>query len=638
MLLQGVEDEDSVVARFLLHSGADVNCIDRYNNITPLSWAARNNDLEMTQILLQYDVSDLRSPLKEALDIEAHSIIAQLLQAIVSEQRLPGVAVLSGYELHGLRASWLESILCPVPVAAAPSRRPSTLLDGNTLKAQRWLIGYNAAQRRASLSDSPPSPGRLSHFSSDSVPGTIGAPSIEEEDVDELPEFNEERPEEVFMSNSQGQIMSNLRIAAVAKDTHDSGASPSLYSDTSPTPGPEVRPLHRRVILAPVMPVDNEEMKSPLCTISPRVVRPNSRTVSGVAFLPFSGHQAALPTSLCGGTSDQPRVSNGGISTLSSSSVLRARIKSSTFISSPNTMRLNMTSTPEGSLSSKSTAPGFGTLLNEAEIQRAAARAMRSPRNTPIRVARVLSGTLADGLTELDISDNGIPSLNRLLEAPSIVRPLASLVFLNVSHNKLTDFPFALARCFEALKHLQMSNNAFTHFPQSMFHLHALERLSITNNEISSLEDMTQPLVLAQQVRDSCGDEFCSSPSSSRPMSPAASRGQLSPSPSSGTLSASSSHGSLNILLCEALNELTELQLAENFLTTLPSDFCNAFPYLKQLGLSANRLQSIPATAIVFSRLVKLDLCGNQLEELSQDLLDGCPSLENLKADNNKIR
>eukprot|EP00117_Sycon_ciliatum_P004998 scpid2454/ scgid4326/ Leucine-rich repeat serine/threonine-protein kinase 2 len=657
MLLQGVEDRDMVVVQFLLQNGADVNCIDKFNNITPLSWAARNDDDVMVRMLLRYDISDYRSPLREALDIRSNSIISKILGAIVNDQHLPGVASLSGYELEGLCSAWLSQVMSPSLPSLPPSRRQSVFMDGTELKAQRWLIGCQAASRRSSLTGAdsrPTSPTGKRRPNIAAAPVSVfGTPSVSiaEEQSPML-----KRPAADSLMDSQGVRM-NLFSAAINSGPSDvqpslSGGllldrppvggfvSPSIYSTNQAAgEGAQVRPLDRRVIVDLPQPLAGEDLQSPLTQVAPRLIRSHSPTLSGSAYLPYvtrtspplvSVSSEAMdhlpsPTSRAGTVSALPHVQH---------QLLRSKTKSSTFVSSPQTMHKSIVSGPDTASSRVAPARNVSSLAyaSDSDIQAATSKALRSPRLPVVRSSPFFSQSSAF-ITELDVSDNRIPSLSGLLDSPSITDSFSHLLFLNISHNKLSSFPMELARHLVGLRHLQMSYNSMMVFPPSLFQLQQLERLGLSHNQISSLEYFTRSLIRTQTMLSSAPDD-----DASKDFTPQTSPLNASFYDESSVLELENQQHRLPAIpLAEPLNDLTELHLSENFLEVLPADFSAAFPFLKQLLLNDNRLSRLPVGALQFNRLTKLDLCGNRITELTDDLFYGCTSLESLKADNNEI-
>lgn len=116
-----------------------------------------------------------------------------------------------------------------------------------------------------------------------------------------------------------------------------------------------------------------------------------------------------------------------------------------------------------------------------------------------------------DGVTKLDISCNRLRNLSS-----SVSRLFSNLIFLDISANRLTEFPLELCslhrlRILHAkhnrvkslpggfgglvgLKELNLAGNGFEHFPLQLCGLEGLEYLHLGSNHIRSITPLIRGL------------------------------------------------------------------------------------------------------------------------------------------------
>lgn len=76
--------------------------------------------------------------------------------------------------------------------------------------------------------------------------------------------------------------------------------------------------------------------------------------------------------------------------------------------------------------------------------------------------------------------------------------------------------------------------------------------------------------------------------------------------------------------------------LSGNVIKNIPSKFCTKFPDLTELQLQENQLSSLPAEIRHMERLKILDISNNKFESLPSHVYD-CPTLSTINAKYNKI-
>lgn len=82
---------------------------------------------------------------------------------------------------------------------------------------------------------------------------------------------------------------------------------------------------------------------------------------------------------------------------------------------------------------------------------------------------------------------------------------------------------------------------------------------------------------------------------------------------------------------------ITNLEFSFNQLLTLPQNFWDMFPNLKQLNLQENWLKQLPEGIGACTALRELVLYGNQLQDLPKDFQDCSAELKLLDISNNKF-
>jgi Leucine-rich repeat (LRR) protein len=187
-----------------------------------------------------------------------------------------------------------------------------------------------------------------------------------------------------------------------------------------------------------------------------------------------------------------------------------------------------------------------------------------------------------------------------------------TLVELDISRNKLTDFP----RQISQLTHLRILNatsNQLTEIPQVLFSLHHLQVLTLSQNQIQSIpEDM--PRLLPNLVTFRIAANLISSLPSRLDYWHKMRHLQL----------GSVYGGNRLVQIPDSLTEmprLEELDISYNRLVRLPHDL-HLLQRLKILNVSSNQMDFIPKSIAQCYRLKSLNLSKNHLTSLPADLVN----------------
>ena len=170
---------------------------------------------------------------------------------------------------------------------------------------------------------------------------------------------------------------------------------------------------------------------------------------------------------------------------------------------------------------------------------------------------------------------------------------------LNVSHNKLDEFPLELKQLSGVLRSLDLSWNKFVRLPYEIGTFTVLKNLNIDHNNLSHLPMEMGNLVKLEILT--------------------ATFNKLSVLPSS----------------LARLTNLKKVELQKNEMKTFPVMLCN-LKHLDLLDLSSNRIESVPIEVGTLN-VTELKLHQNQISNLSEEIAD-CPRLKTLRIQENCLR
>uniref|UniRef100_A0A182Y318 Disease resistance R13L4/SHOC-2-like LRR domain-containing protein n=1 Tax=Anopheles stephensi TaxID=30069 RepID=A0A182Y318_ANOST len=245
---------------------------------------------------------------------------------------------------------------------------------------------------------------------------------------------------------------------------------------------------------------------------------------------------------------------------------------------------------------------------------------------------------LAD-LTVLNLQDNALTSL------PSGIGALTKLTKLTVSRNKLTELPDSFFQLKE-LKHLNLSHNEFPELNPNISDLIMLEVLDVSFNSINALPGGVGFLVRLQQLtlNNNHLTELPNDIVNLRKLQKLdlAKNDLKKLPPVMGELRRLEclyvQHNDIDELPdftgCEALKEL---HISNNFIKTLPGDFCENLPQLKVLDLRDNKIERLPDEIALLASLTRLDLSNNTISSLPS-CLSTLAHLVSLQVEGNPIR
>ncbi|KAI1803839.1 hypothetical protein F4811DRAFT_523249 [Daldinia bambusicola] len=228
-----------------------------------------------------------------------------------------------------------------------------------------------------------------------------------------------------------------------------------------------------------------------------------------------------------------------------------------------------------------------------------------------------LDGTMLQRLTELDLENNQISSIQG-------VEQLTSLASINLQHNKLSSFGPSADVTVPNLRYVTLSNNEITTLDLAPFT--SLRLLHADRNKLSTVRGFSRcrrldSLSLREQQGDAPLDasSFLNAAFEVRKLF--LSGNSLSSSPSSSSSFAPE---------VDFLN-LQYLELANCGLRRLPPDLGQLMPNLRVLNLNMNALEDLTPLRFI-PRLKKLLAAGNRLRDPAQaaDVLAGFPHLARL--------
>ncbi|GAB1603114.1 7-like isoform X1 [Argonauta hians] len=207
-------------------------------------------------------------------------------------------------------------------------------------------------------------------------------------------------------------------------------------------------------------------------------------------------------------------------------------------------------------------------------------------------------------------------------KCPCLRPPTEEIYVLDYRHSNLSDLPNEVFNLERTLLELYADNNQIRELTRELFYCHGLQKLCLSDNEITTIPAAIGSLINLD-VLDISKNGIIDLPDNIKSCKHLRS------------LEASVNPlGKLPEGITQLLN-LRELYLNDTFLDFLPGNF-GRLTKLKVLELRENHLKTLPKS---FSRLVeleRLDVGNNSLTEIS-DVIGGLVSLLELWCDQNKI-
>ncbi|KAM6937582.1 leucine-rich repeat serine/threonine-protein kinase 2 [Xenentodon cancila] len=179
----------------------------------------------------------------------------------------------------------------------------------------------------------------------------------------------------------------------------------------------------------------------------------------------------------------------------------------------------------------------------------------------------------------LDLSGNELDSLSCLMDDGFVQQQLWFLLRLDLSHNSLQEFPSVICQSLKSLTRLDLQANKLQSLPEELLSLPSLSTLNVSRNCIG-------PVVT---------------------FDPAAT--------------------------CPSLRQLN---LSFNKITAFPHQLGRTMEQLQELLLEGNGVTEL-CTPLCLPEIKLLDVSKNSVEDVSPDVLSGCPKLETFNASMNRI-
>ena len=541
----------------LIKKGADVNA--GHGDNTPLCRACQNGKEEMVQFLLTQPITDIQSALRLSLEMGYSTIVGLLLQHLGHDKEA-GIIAFRNLHLGDLLPEWMSPSLAGIkyspPVLGAGWTEH---LDDakRTMELRATLSSH--LKRRGSESQSTLDSsltgwqGDTSNVSSD-ADTSLTLESLDDSDSDSdddlnVPELTEESPLRARSISGASFPYSSHdpRVVSPFPDRNYIILPRSARKRSFEEHLPDCqRPVLKRRSASDI----NPPITSLLETLSGKV-SPLPRTVpeqfDGIA---ESEEDVQLP-----GVFKMPNRSY--VYSWEAQQSYRGRSLSA--CSEYDSGRLLSQYAGRSDRRSSKTCESF---------------ASRTKRRQSIREIS------ADATVRLiDASSNNISSLDPLAKASMyLLAHLANVEKLDLSHNHLSYFPSVLCDAMPALKCVNLSHNEFLSFPYCLIQ-GEVKVINLSHNKIKM---------------------------KSRP-----------------PMSVSSS------VMLENLN------LSHNGESCLPEWLGDFFPCLTSLYVVGNNMTNLPDSALKLQRLKVLDLSNNQLTEIPSNFISECFSLETLVASNN---
>uniref|UniRef100_A0A8D0DEI2 non-specific serine/threonine protein kinase n=1 Tax=Sander lucioperca TaxID=283035 RepID=A0A8D0DEI2_SANLU len=179
----------------------------------------------------------------------------------------------------------------------------------------------------------------------------------------------------------------------------------------------------------------------------------------------------------------------------------------------------------------------------------------------------------------LDLSGNELDSLSCLMDDGFVQQQLGHLLRLDLSHNRLLEFPSALCQSLKSLTRLDLQGNQLQSLPVELLSLLSLSMLNVSRNCVGPLLTF-DPAVTCRSLR--------------------------------------------------------QLNLSFNKITKFPHELGRATSQLEELFMEGNSITEL-CVPLILPEIKLLDVSKNSVENISPDFLTACTKLETFSASMNKI-
>ncbi|KAI9315500.1 hypothetical protein BX666DRAFT_1956109 [Dichotomocladium elegans] len=231
-------------------------------------------------------------------------------------------------------------------------------------------------------------------------------------------------------------------------------------------------------------------------------------------------------------------------------------------------------------------------------------------------------------------------SNNDFTEFPRVICDIISLTFLDISFNKIQEFPDEISNLVNLSRFFAVANRFSGSIPASFAKLENLQELDIRQNHITDLEILSrlprlEILVVDYNAVSIVSYEFTNLRQFQMK------KNHLTQFSFGG--SRRPSYDSSNLLLPTAIISrqqealLTDLNLSNCMLSSLPEDIFASLPLLQRLDLDCNTLITLPSSIGALRKLVTLSIQSNKLETLPSEI-SKLGELKTLDAQKNNLR
>ncbi|KAI4461767.1 leucine rich repeat containing protein [Holotrichia oblita] len=219
-------------------------------------------------------------------------------------------------------------------------------------------------------------------------------------------------------------------------------------------------------------------------------------------------------------------------------------------------------------------------------------------------------------LTKLNLSRNKISKL------PDEFYALVELQILNLSHNELIDVSEKIGDLI-MLQQLDLSNNNLIHLPPGLGYLVRLTDVNLSHNQLTELPSDIVNLRGVTKL-DVTHNNLKNLPPRMGEMRKLQ------------TLHAQ--HNDIeNLPSFEGCDYIQELHFGNNYIKIIPSEFCEDAVNLKILDLRDNKIKELPKEIAMLQHVIRFDLGNNELTSLP-NTLGLLPHLQNLQIEGNIIK
>ncbi|GFO07401.1 leucine-rich repeat serine/threonine-protein kinase 2, partial [Plakobranchus ocellatus] len=607
-------------AECLIEVGADVNIGKGMD--TPLSLAVKHKNEELVRLLLKQEVRDVQTSLKLSLQLEYHDISGMLLSHI-GQDKETGTVLWSSLNLGNLRPEWVLPTL-----VHSPASNPRN--DLTSLTSKRFVAKIKDSEQRRNrrlqhglqqglFSDSGGGAMRWQgeellrhrmfryHTSADELTSLANGTKAKTRHISIAwlkrpsthPRINPRRHRSKILGRhlrykSDGDVDSVMG----SSPTHPSHIFPAAVTTSNTTPS---SPTAESLNFFDGLQIHEDACSDPSCTVCSF---PPYSSDTPVYMPSVDEWQDWKQTTLTGANipfnpADPRRPSDTSIKSSDQSAIKNRSPWLRKFKSREKHRSFRQSSREEGSSADSSVE------LDASVFVRAQSDIQQSTDSEASCCYRVYS----PGLSALSADDTDMDT--SVEDSKVDVHSKYSIRNLDLTNNHISSLEDLMSAGPELLhklallEHVDLSNNDLVELPQQFFKsLNKLHIMSISNNYLKVF-----PRTVAL-----CSNLVTFDISSNL-------MEELSFDEEDSTLSLT----------------LTELYLSKNLIKKFPVNLQKVFPRLTKLDISSNAINSLPDTSWYMPELRYLDLSHNSVRVIPDNFLSECVKLETLVAVNNSL-